>query len=74
MLFMPFNLLLANIKILLQFLFYSSCPYRNPKLKTELAILTGAQITVAKEARDVPLIFVVKAINALSKQSNTVII
>ena len=74
---MLFNLLLANIAILLCFFFLFRAVFNNfitipvvienTKLKLALAIPTGAPITVANEGVDIPLLVADKTIKDLSK-------
>ena len=74
---MPFNLLLAKIKILLCFFFlfyvifntFFTIPavIENVKLKLAFAIPTGAPITVVNDAIDIPPLAADKIIKDLSK-------
>ena len=80
---MLFNLLLASITIILYFLFLFSLVFNNfftipvvienAKLKLALAIPTGAPITVANDAIDIPSFAADKTIKDLSKYSKETI-
>ena len=74
---MLFNLLLANITVLLCFFSYFllfltvfltiSVEIKNARLKLVLAIPTGAQITVANDAIEMIPVVTDKTVNDLSK-------